>query len=131
MKFCIGILLALSIIAGPSSAQRDADTALRLEARRQTENIQRGGRHWPVLTTEYFQIHYQPTTIVDSVACHELDSFVDQTLKALDASGSTAEELRTQKLSYYLCDDETVERLTGYPTRGMADLAGRAVISSH
>ena len=34
-------------------------------------------------------------------------------------------------LDYYLCDDATVQQVTGYPTKGMADLAGRAVISSH
>ena len=54
-----------------------------------------------------------------------------QSLDALDPSGETLETLRHNKLAYYLCDDSTIEKLTGYPTKGMADLSGRAVISSH
>lgn len=131
MKHFISLFVLTFVLASFASAQENADADLRQEARRQTESIRNGGRQWPVLVTKFFEIHYQRTTIPDSVACIELDAFVEKTLIQIDASGTTADDLRLQKLSYYLCDDATVEKLTGYRTRGMADLAGRAVISSH
>ncbi len=65
------------------------------------------------------------------MACLELDSFVARTLEVLDPQGVELQALREKKLAYYLCDGATVNQLTGYPTMGMADLTGRAVISSH
>ncbi len=122
---------SVNVPGGYAAGLPDADTALMQAARRQTESIQRGGAHWPILTTEFFRIHYQPGGIPDSIACREMDVFVDQILTKLDPSGARVGELREQKMSYYLCDDDTVEKLTGYSTKGMADLSGRAVISSH
>lgn len=131
LKFWISLIVIISALTTGASAQQDADSFIRQEAKRQTQSIRQGGGQWPIQTTEFFNIHYQANTTPDSIACFELDSFVERTLNNLDDSGKTADALRLDKISYYLCDDATVEKLTGYSTKGMADLAGRAVISSH
>ena len=129
--FWAAAVILNAFLMPPALAQTDSAELLRLEAARQTASIQQGGRHWPILETEFFTIHHQSTLAPDSVACLELDSFVIRILDALDPNGPEIQALRDKKLAYYLCDDEAVEKLTGYPTKGMADLSGRAVISSH
>jgi hypothetical protein len=111
--------------------QPDASTALHQEALRQTQSIQNGGKNWPTVATEFFTIHHQPTTPPGHVATKELDRFVAETLDLWEVPETFRSHLRQNKMAYYLCDDATVTRLTGYQTKGMADLAGRAVISSH
>ncbi len=132
-KFVFGasLLVLLACLITPVLAQTDSTEELRREAFRQTASIQQGGRHWLIFETEFFTIHHQSTNAPDPVACQELDSFVTRTLNSLDPNGLAIQTLRENKLAYYLCNDATVEILTGYQTKGMADLAGRAVISSH
>lgn len=131
MKLRFSFWIIIISMGASSMAGAESDTALKREARRQTESIRQGSANWSVLTTKFFEIHHQSTAAPDSIACLELDDFVEETLARIDVSGGIADELIHQKLSYYFCDDATVERLTGYRTRGMADLSGRGVISSH
>jgi len=114
-----------------AAAQPDPDLALRKEAQRQTSSIQSGGSDWPILETQFFIIHHQSPIAPSPVACLELDNFVSRLLRTLNVAEVDQSNLQRHKLSYYLCDDKTVTKLTGYTTKGMADLAGRAVISSH
>ncbi len=104
--------------------------ALQIKADNQTESIRNGGSQWPVVETEFFIIHHQANLAPDMVACQKLDSFVRYVLKKIQPDHSL-ELFRKQKMAYYFCDDATVEKLTGYPTRGMADMTGNAIISSH
>ncbi|MFT5783778.1 MAG: hypothetical protein ACI9JE_001100, partial [Candidatus Krumholzibacteriia bacterium] len=112
-------------------AQSDADLALKKEAQRQTFSIQTGGSDWPILETQFFTIHHQSPNPPSPAACLELDNYVARLMQTLSMTEAYQSDLRKHKLSYYLCDDKTVTELTGYTTKGMADLNGHAVISSH
>ncbi len=114
-----------------ASAQPGPDLALRQEAQRQTLSIKQGGQDWPTMETEFFIIHYQPLMQPNKSVLKELDLFVTNTLGLWEVSEEILADFHHHKMSYYLCDEATVTKLTGYQTRGMADLAGRAVISSH
>jgi hypothetical protein len=129
--FLMILVLATAFLGSSAPGLTPTTDALQREAARQTAAIEEGGRHWPVWETEFFTIHHQSDLAPDKTACLELDAFVVRTLNSLDPGGRTLADLRGNKLDYYLCDDGTVETLTGYPTRGMADLSGRSVISSH
>ncbi len=119
------VLWAIPAFASPE------DAAILAEARRQTERIGAGGADWPVIETRFFRIHHQPEVVPSAVAMAELDRFTAATAGKVGFSTEDLADLESTRLDYYLCDDATVQRLTGYPTKGMADLRGRAVISSH
>ena len=125
------LLVLVSVTFWNQKAFADPELDLAVEARRQTESIQNGGKDWPVQATEFFRIRYQPGMKPDPVACQDLDRFVTATLGKLEAGAKEVDALRKARLDYYLCSDAMVQKLTGYSTKGMADLAGRAVISSH
>jgi len=119
-------MVFLGLVLGPSWVWSDPEGDLIREAHRQTEAIRKGGQDWPILETEFFRIRYQPGLKPDPVAGSELDRFMGNILEKLDGTGRLETETRTFLIDYYLCDDSTVQRLTGHATKGMADLAGRA-----
>ncbi len=125
------IITTLFLFAGQSYALGDINTEMQREAERQTQQILNGAKSWPIVETQFFIIHYHPETPPEELARAQLDAFVVDTLCKLDPSESLQPQLETDKLEYYLCTDLMVQKLTGYPTKGMADLSGRAVISSH
>ena len=89
------------------------------------------GRHWPTRRTRTCLVHVQRPELLTDAACTALDAFVAETAARAGADPRRLASLASTPIPYYLADDETVAALTGYPTRGMADLAGGAVISSH
>lgn len=130
MKWVIGVLfLIVPLLQGEALADTERDLAK--TAQRQTEMIQQGGKDWPIISTQYFRIRHQPGLVPDPVACQELDRFLEKTLVDLDATGALHQSILAFPLDYYLCNNATVQQLTGHATMGMADLKGRAVISSH
>lgn len=128
-KLALWFLFCLVIFPGMATATSEKD--LRTEARKQTRNIREGGASWDILETEFFRIRFEPGQRPDAVACLELDRFVAETQIKLGVVPRATDALRAIKLDYYLCSDAMVQKLTGYLTKGMADLSGRAVISSH
>jgi len=124
-------LILTTLLAGSGPVFGQVDAALLHEAVSQTEAIRRAGADWPIHETRFFRIHHQPALLPAEVACTELDRFTAETAVKVGHSAATIAELEAAKLDYYLCDDVTVQELTGHPTKGMADLRGRAVISSH
>ena len=126
----MGFLIVLAMLVGASAVEPATTPSLHQEARRQTQAIRNGGADWPVLDTRHFRIHHQPGQHPDPQAVSQLDSFTENVWQSL-ADPDQGAVLGGRPVDYYLCDDATVQRLTGYPTKGMADLAGRAIISSH
>ena len=89
------------------------------------------GRSWSEHTTDYCRLYVQRDGLLNDIALAELDRFVAETVRCQGAGDDRLAELRRVKIPYYLADEATVAELTGYPTKGMADLAAGAVISSH
>ena len=96
-----------------------------------TNPIWLAGRSWPEYTTDYCRLFVQHAGLLNDVALNELDRFVVETAAQLGVGEDRLADLHRIKVPYYLADEATVAELTGYPTKGMADLAGGAVISSH
>ena len=125
-------LLTLSLLlTGACLAYGQTDAGLLQEATRQTDAIRQAGHAWPIVETRFFCIHHQPEIIPSKIARAELDRFTAETALKVGLAEAAIENLEARKLDYYLCDDKTVQAATGHPTKGMADLRGRAVISSH
>jgi hypothetical protein len=89
------------------------------------------GSRWVRYESEFFTVFCQDEKRFSRAACDDLDRFVAEVAAKLEVSPARLTQLRTEKILYYLCDDETIANLTGYQTKGMADLASSAVISSH
>ncbi len=86
-------------------------------------------RNWKQKSTRYFNIYYDDESRINSSASLALDKFVDSVGVVLKFSNDDWYDLTQQKIKYYLCNGEEMEYLTGYNTKGMADLAFDAVIS--
>ncbi len=89
------------------------------------------GRTWPRFESEFVAYHCQDEKLLTAPARQALDRYVADTAALLAVSPERLDDLRRHKILYYLADEETVARLTGYPTKGMAELATGSVISSH
>lgn len=88
------------------------------------------GRHWQLHRTRYCRIYSRQPDRLDPATCAALDRFIEQTARRLGVPARRIDILAEAGIPYYLADDETVADLTGYSTKGMADLACGAVISS-
>lgn len=86
-------------------------------------------RNWKILESKYFIIHYPDERLTNSFAIKQLDNAVD--LNSLMLGISTI-EISRNKIHYFLCkDQDEIEQLTGYKSRGMCDLAYDYIISTY
>lgn len=85
--------------------------------------------NWNTITTDYVSLHYSDSTLVNSYALQKLDWFIDTLGVQLNLSIPDKEHLKKARLHYYLCNEEEIELLTGFPAQGMTNLQFDAVIS--
>ena len=98
---------------------------------RLADRIWAAGRRWPVRDTRYCMLRGPEVHGLDDRACAELDGFIEDCASSLGADAAALADLARIRIPYYVTDDATVAALTGHPTKGMANLAAGAVISSH
>ena len=87
-------------------------------------------RDWPRTESNYFAIICQDSSLLSESAVASLDDFVAATAVRFGLSPAHLDHLRDVKIPYILADDATVERLTGYATKGMGDLSAGLLVSS-
>jgi hypothetical protein len=86
---------------------------------------------WKTIESKYFKFMVSDSSLTNSYAMKILDEFVSRMDTILQFSKADLQTLHQQKILYYLCKDEDeIERLTGYRTRGMYNLAYDAIIST-
>jgi len=88
-------------------------------------------RDWKQHDTQYATIHFSDASLINEYALKELDGFVVSMGEHLKLSEAEMELLEKEKIDYYLCDEEGIKKLTGFPTRGMTNLQSDAIISRH
>jgi len=88
-------------------------------------------RDWPRRHSRYFVFCVSDTTRFNDASVQRLERFMDSALERLDISSQAGEKLEKEKLYYFLCkDEEEIERLTGFPSRGMGLLAYDYVLTT-
>jgi hypothetical protein len=86
-------------------------------------------KDWPQTESEYFIFHYPDSILINPYSIKRLDLFVQDRLTKDDFNGSV---LKEKKIHYYLCkDQDEIEKLTGYKSRGMCNLAYDYIISTY
>lgn len=116
--------------AGGTPAVHDYGVVWENGAWRLADRIWLAGRSWPERRTIYTRLRGEDVEGLDPAACTALDHEVERQAGLLGAGPEHLAEMAAAGIPYYVTDDATVAALTGYPTRGMANLAAGAVISS-
>jgi hypothetical protein len=77
-------------------------------------------RQWKRETSEHFQFWISEPSQFHPEAIHELESFLKRAASLLQFGKADMQTLAREKLIYVLCrDEDEIERVTGYRTRGM------------
>lgn len=77
-------------------------------------------RKWKTITSQYFVFHISDSSLFNSYSFTRLDNFVSHISDLLDYSKEQVENLKKNKIHYFLCkDDEEIQQLTGYSARGL------------
>jgi len=88
--------------------------------------------HWTTLETRFFRFVLSDTSLTNRYAMNALENFVIQTATTLNVSEAELQTLEAQKILYYLCsDEEEIQSLTGFKSRGMLNLAYDAIVSTY
>ncbi len=91
------------------------------------------GRHWPIIESRYFRIHYHPDVkgYLHGLVLAEADRFIEAMADSLSLSSEQLRKIGQNKIEYFYCDsDSTVEAITGHKIKGTLDLATNDVISA-
>ena len=86
---------------------------------------------WMTQSTKYASIHYANAALFNSIAAAELDNFIEDIGGKLNISEARMKDLSESKIEYYLCNEEEMEKLSGYKAQGMTKLPFDAVLSRH
>ncbi len=86
---------------------------------------------WITIESKYFNFIVSDSSLTNLYAINALDQYVTRLDSIIQISKADLRTLQREKIFYYLCKDENeIERLTGFKTRGMYNLAYDAVIST-
>jgi len=86
-------------------------------------------RNWRRHATRYATVRFKDARSINEYALKELDRFVESMGEHLALSETEMERLEKEKIDYYLCSEEEIEKLTGFSTYGMTSLPFDAIIS--
>ena len=86
-------------------------------------------RNWKRHDTRYVTVHFNNASLINEYALNDLDGFVVSMGEHLALSEAEMERLEKEKIDYYLCSEEEIEKLTGFSTYGMTNLQFDAIIS--
>jgi hypothetical protein len=88
-------------------------------------------RDWKRLESKHFRFLISDTTLFNSHCVDNLENYFLEIARVLDFGDRKLKEVQGQKIYYLLCkDQEEIELLTGFQTRGMYNLAYDFVIST-
>ena len=79
---------------------------------------------WKKIESEHFIFMISDSTLFNSYCIMNLEKFFNRISSELNLSSKQIENIRSQKIYYYLCkNEEEIEKLTGFRTRGIYNLA--------
>ncbi len=86
-------------------------------------------RNWTVIESKYFIFHVSEANLTNTYAVDLMDKTFLSFAAALDM---VENPLSGSKINYFLCrDEEEIENLTGYRSRGMCNLAYDYIVSTY
>lgn len=86
-------------------------------------------RNWRTFESKYFVFHCSDETLTNDYAVTQMDSYLESSSETLNIK---ADEFTTNKIHYYLCkNQDEIEEITGYKSRGICDLAYDCIISTY
>lgn len=88
-------------------------------------------QNWQLIESVYFKFYTSDSTQFNSYCVQNLDEFFLRIAKQLRLEEQKIQRIQQQKIYYFLCkDSREIEKLTGYNTRGMYNLAYDYVITT-
>jgi len=88
-------------------------------------------KDWKKYETRYVNVYCNDGTLVNEFALEKLNEFIELMGEHLLLSQSKMKLLEKEKINYYLCNEDEIEEITGFPTHGMTNLQFDAIVSRH
>jgi len=87
-------------------------------------------RDWLTIDSKYIRFFTNSREKINNYAIDKLNNFVEELCRKLEIEDIDVKVLESKKILYFLCMDlDEIEKLTGYRTMGMCNLAFDYVIS--
>jgi len=89
-------------------------------------------RNWKTITTDYFKFFVSDETLFNDYSINLLEKFIVRISKLLSFTEEEQNQLKEKKIFYFLCkDEEEIQKVTGFVTRGIFILAQDYVITTY
>lgn len=88
-------------------------------------------QNWGMKQTRFANVYFSDISLINDFALEKLDCFVESLGQQLDIPRNRMKYLEQAKIDYYLCNQQQIEKLTGYSAHGMTNLQFDAIISQH
>ncbi|MBC8479783.1 MAG: hypothetical protein H8D46_04905 [FCB group bacterium] len=89
-------------------------------------------RDWQILESKHFTFWISNPVQFNTYSINALEFFLEEKSRQLGLTERQMDRLHEQKIQYYLCSDEDeIELITGYRTRGMSNLAFDFIITTY
>jgi hypothetical protein len=89
-------------------------------------------RNWKTITTDYFKFFVSDETLFNEYSIKLLEFFINKISTLLSFTEEERSQLMEKKIFYFLCrDEEEIQKVTGFATRGMFILAQDYVITTY
>ncbi len=83
------------------------------------------------IDTKYCRLFFKDSSRINDFALRELDRFIETTAELLTLSAETVMRLASQKILYYLVDEDDIVILTGYAAKGYFDIPIDAIVTAY
>lgn len=90
------------------------------------------GYRWPKIESRYFVVHSSEDYLTNAYAIENMDAFVDKMLKLMKFPANLVEQLKKEKIHYYLCIDENeLQRISGNIAKGLYFMAADYILTTY
>jgi len=89
-------------------------------------------RTWKTITTDYFKFFVSDETLFNDYSINLLENCINRMSEILSFTVEERNKLKENKIFYFLCkDEEEIQKVTGFATRGIFILAQDYVITTY
>ena len=89
-------------------------------------------RNWKTITTDHFKFFVSDETLFNDYSINLLENFINRMTEILSFTETERNQLKEKKIFYFLCkDEEEIQKVTGFATRGIFILAQDYVITTY
>jgi hypothetical protein len=89
-------------------------------------------RNWKVIASDHFKFFVSNETLFNDYSINLLENFINKMSEFLSFTDEERNQLKEKKIFYFLCkDEEEIQKVTGFATRGIFILAQDYVITTY